>query len=110
MFRDYDGQGGRFGHVGLPARTSDAVGSSVYASADDTTSARVVIVAINKLSRSRSARIELSGPGAWVTTDLFTLTGSSPEPHHESAPAMDGPRALHIKMPPRSVSTIVLRR
>jgi hypothetical protein len=110
MFRDYDGRGGKFGDLGLAAGTSDVVGSSVYASADDTTAARVVIVAINKLSRSRAARLELTGSVAWSSAESYTLTDGAPEPHPGRAPVMDGPRALDFTMPPRSVSTIVLRR
>jgi hypothetical protein len=110
MFRDYDGEGGSFGALGLAASTSDVVGSSIYASADDATAARVVIVAINKWSRSRDARIQLSGPRTWSVAELYTLSDGSPAPHRERSPVMDGPRAVHFTMPARSVSTLVLRR
>ena len=109
MFRDFDGRGGRFGRLGLDAHTSDVPGSSVYASTDDPSASRVVIVALNKLSRGRVAMIDLSGSQAWSRVEVFTLTGSAPEPRQQPAPAIEG-RSLRYAMPPLSVSTIVLSR
>jgi len=109
MFRDFDGRGGRFGRLGLDAHTSDVPGSSVYASTDDPSASRVVIVALNKLSRGRVAMIDLSGSQEWSRVEVFTLTGDAPEPRQQSAPAIEG-RSLRYAMPPLSVSTIVLSR
>jgi hypothetical protein len=110
MFRDYDGRGGKFGAAGLAARTSAPAGSSVYASTDDNAATRVVIVAINKLSRSRAAVIEFSGSFAWRNSEVYTLTETSSEPKVGAALSLADSATLRFTMPPLSVSTIVLRR
>ncbi len=108
MYRDYDGRGGEFGRTGLVAQTSDAVGGSVYASTDDPSASRVVIVVINKLARAREAAIALNAPRGWHRAEVYTLTDGAPEPRRESDLQVSGGQSVHYLMPPMSVSTLVL--
>jgi hypothetical protein len=111
MYRDYDGDGGAFGALGLPARNSAPAASSVYASTDDAGAGRVVIVAINKLRRAREAvvTVEKARTG-WRTAAVYTLTDAAPGPRRGDDIPLAGAATLRYTMPPMSVSTVVLTR
>jgi hypothetical protein len=110
MFRDYDRAGSTFGSTGLAARTSSVAASSVYASTDDSSASRVVLVVINKLSRTREAQIAIAGGSGWRTAEVYTLSEAAEEPQRRKDIALPASGPILYTMPALSVSTIVLRR
>jgi hypothetical protein len=106
MFRNYDGQGGAFGDLGVSATTSDAVNSSVYASLD--AAQRVVVIAINKKAVAQTATITVAHPVALHTAHVYTLTGASASPVQRTDIAVGANNTLSYSMPAMSVSTLVL--
>jgi len=106
MFLNYDGSGARFGDIGLQARTSDIVGSSVYASRD--AAGRIVIVAINKGTTARTARVAITGVSTIRGATVWALANGTPNPVRQAAaPAMVNGQ-LTVVMPAMSVSTVAV--
>ena len=109
MFRNYDGAGGRFGETGLKASTNNVEATSIYASRDSL--GNLVLIAINKTSAARPARIAITGATGLRTAHVYTLTSALPKPFRQ--PDLDlsaAPAALTYSMPAMSVSTIVLMK
>ncbi len=109
MFRDYDGRGGAFGDMSVTAANSDAVKSSVYASADSRNPGRVVIVTINKTGSPLRAAITVSHARVLRSAEVYTLTSASREPQRQADLTLPRRNALVYTLPPMSVSTLVLR-
>ena len=108
LFLNYDGAGSRFGDIGLRAVTSDASGTSVYASRDG--SDNIVVVAINKGAQARTATLTLSGGAAIRSAKAYAMSDGSPNPALQAAgPSVTAGRISYV-MPAMSVSTIVLTR
>lgn len=104
-FLNYDGNGGRFGDVGVDAVTSDSVDAPVYGSLDSAN--RVVLVIINKLNRPRVINIAIAGLGALRTAKPYTLTNGSPVPESQRDLAVGPNDSVRYPMPPMSVTTLV---
>jgi Glycoside hydrolase family 44 len=106
MFRNYDGDGGSFGDTGLRAATSDNAASSVYASRN--AAGQIVIIAINKTTATKSARITVAGAAALTAARVFTMTSASATPAKQADLPIGAGNALDYAMPAMSVSTLVL--
>ncbi len=115
MFRNFDGSGGAFGDVLIPAATSDPAETSIYASSVSDKSGQIVLVAINRTDAPLVTQIDCPGAGSSQFT-AYQLT-------RESRQAADGSSVLpqfvgtfpatalrSYTMPPTSVSTLVLLR
>ncbi len=108
MFRNYDGKGGAFGDRSLDAQSSDVARATVYASADSKDPNRIVIVVINKAATETPARVTLTGERPFRSARTYRLTQASPHPVDAGEVAVKGSE-LDLKLPPLSVTTIVLR-
>jgi hypothetical protein len=111
-FRDYDGQGGAFGNLGASATTTDRARSSVYASADDasyTGPHRVVVVAINKTKAVVSAAVLVTDSRRLTRSEVYVLAAGSPTPARKPDITIGTRNAFIYRMPPLSVTTLVLR-
>jgi hypothetical protein len=108
MYRDYDGQGHGFGDMSIEAKTTDVVGTSVYASTDTADPSRLVIVAINKTGAPRVANIALSATHRFHAAEVYTMTDGSPDPQRNPSLAITNPGTFTYTMPAMSVSTLVL--
>jgi len=75
-YRNFDGQNGAFGDTSISATTSDVANATVYASLDAGAPGRVVIVAINKASSTKTAGITLAHPTAFTKLKAYTLTAA----------------------------------
>lgn len=106
MYRDFDGNGGRFGDQGVAATTSDVAASSVYASRDS--AGRLVLVAINKTDGPLPATIALRGGTRPARTLAYVLTAASPTPARGTDPRSAPDGTVRYTMPAMSVSTLVL--
>lgn len=106
MFRNYDGQGGAFGDVGLAAKTNDAERTSVYASLN--AQGRVVIVALNKTNSSLLFEMLLKRAPPSNHAEVYYLSGTRPQPKRSNDVLVDSTGRLRGELPARSVSTFVL--
>lgn len=110
MFRDYDGAGGTFGDRSLAATSSDPATASVHASTSASNPARVVIVAINKSSSARSAGITIPGTREFRSATVYVMQEGTPVPVRGADLTAVARNAFVYRMPPLSVSTLVLTR
>ncbi len=78
MYRNFDGQGGRFGDVSVQAKTDDIDSSSIYASTDSTNPNRMVVIVINKTNHSLDAAIDLKNGHAIEGAAAYQLTAVAP--------------------------------
>ncbi len=110
VFRNFDGQSGEFGDVGIAANNSDAASTSVYASLSSADPGQVMLVAINKKSDAAvSAGIRLAHPANLETAKVYVLAGDKPEIVAGAPLAATATNAFVYAMPPRSVSVLVFR-
>lgn len=108
-FRNFDGSGGSFGDVSLPAESSDRAAASIYASVSKTDSKRVVLVAINKRTQAVRAGLTVAHPTAFSRAEVYTLSGTSPELVKGADATAVAQNAFNISLPALSVSVLVPR-
>jgi len=120
-FRDYDGAGSAFGATSVSAASSDVAHLSAFASADQASPSRVVIVLVHRPTlagsaldlRSRTVQVQVANAPAFGTARVWQLTSSSPVQAGVATPqrVADVPvsaNAFTIVLPPLSVTTIEL--
>ncbi len=105
---NYDGLGGRFGDTSVAASTSNHEATSVYASLDAGRDDRVVVVAINKATGAVNAEIALEHPRALGTSRTFQVTASTAALVAGPAATVASGNLFRLKLPPSSVTTLVL--
>ena len=109
-FRNYDGQSGEFGDVGIAAANTDTVNTSVYASLSASDPGQVVVVAINKKGDvAVTAGIYLAYPANFGTAKVYVLAGDKAEIVSAPGLAAIDVNAFSYTMPPRSVSVLVFK-
>jgi len=107
-FRNYDGAGGTFGDISVPATSSNVPLATVYASLSSSDPKKVVIVAINKGTTAKSAAIKLTANYAYTKAKVFTITaGGGPNVVAQADVATAATNAWNYAMPAQSVSVIV---
>lgn len=109
MFRDYDGQSGSFGDTSVRAQHSTVAGGSAYASVDNASDDRVVVVLINRTKTARTTALRVTHTQALRTAEVYTLTQASANPVRQADLTLSTVNALVYAMPARSVTTLVLR-
>jgi hypothetical protein len=107
-FVNYDGQGGRFGDTSVAASTSNAEATSVYASVDAGRDDRVVVVALNKSTGAVNAEIAIAHPRTLGTSRTFQVTAATPALVDGASPSAASTNLYRLKLPPSSVTTVVL--
>jgi hypothetical protein len=107
MFRNFDGQQGAFGDMGLAVTGGDPARASLYASVD--AQKRTVLVAINKSDAALPLRVELKDVPKIRSIGVYRLSAAEPRPVAQEDQASRDPAALSLELPPLSVSTLVLR-
>jgi hypothetical protein len=107
-FRNFDGAGARFGGVSVLATTSNVTDTSIYASVDEGSDDRLVLVAINKSSTSTvQAQVALRHSRPLTSGRAYRLTGDGAALRAVSV--SPGGNTLALDLPPFSVTTIELR-
>jgi hypothetical protein len=107
VYRNYDGQGAKFGDRSIAAETSSIYSSSVYASIDSANPSRVVIVAINKRDAATTAAVRITGDTTSAFAQVFVLTGEGAMVRPAPALTAASPGTFEYQMPPLSVSVLV---
>jgi hypothetical protein len=108
MFRNFDGQGGRFGDVSVRATSDDTITTSVYASKSSSAPSKLVVVLINKNDTPITAAVHIDGNSAFGSAHLYALTGASPLPEDRGALTAVGKNDFSVPMPKYSVMTMVV--
>ena len=108
-YRNFDGSGGQFGDTSVSAINSDRAAASVYASTDASNPGRVVIIAINKRTTTKTAGISVAAGARFTTASVYTVTSAGTAPVAASTIASVATNAFNYTMPAQSVSIIVLK-
>jgi len=108
MYRDYDGQGGRFGGVSIGAASSNS-GVDVYAASDSAASPTTLWVMLVNVSGSDqdnlSIAIQSFTPGA--SARVYRMTGGA-APAPDASVAISGGAISGFSLPSNSVALLVI--
>ena len=111
LYTDYDGKGGAFGDLLIPAKTDDVSLCSAYA-AKSSVDENVLTVCMTNKSESEplEAAIHLNGSGeAWQSAEVWAVNGSSKIRLLEGAASVSG-STVSVTLPAYSAAMIVIRR
>jgi hypothetical protein len=106
MYRNFDGEGGRFGDLALPASASDDARVSVHAARDSNDRSRLTVVVINKTEAAFDAELVVEGATP-VAARAHVLTSQAPEPRAGARVVLED-AVLRYRAPAMSVSTLVI--
>lgn len=107
-FLDFDGNGGRYGDLAVPASASNRAALSVFAALDSKDAARLHIVAINKTPAAQSTRFALAGGDySSGTVHGFDEASNGAITQRAAVSGLDG-SGFTYSLPPRSVLHFVL--
>ncbi|MBD3919819.1 fibronectin type III domain-containing protein [Paenibacillus sp. PR3] len=77
LYRNYDGNGSKFGDIHVKANTSDVENSSVYASVKDATNNELHLVVLNKnFDNAQNATIQIAGSQAYTSAAIYGFDGT----------------------------------
>ncbi len=108
VFRNFDGAGGTFGDTSISATSSSAELASVYASIDSGDVNRVVIVAINKATKTTNAAMTVAHPKSFSKLKVYTVTATGGANIVAGADVSAvAANAFNYAMPAMSVSVLV---
>lgn len=108
MFRNYDGQGGQFGDIGVYAASSDQSQISVYA-AQSSSSGVLTILVVNKDTRPFETDVELAGFSPASTASLYRYSGADLTSVVAEEPQTVTASGFAAALPGSSISLFVLR-
>jgi O-glycosyl hydrolase len=106
-YRNFDGQGGKFGDTSVRATSSDVANLSVYASLQANAPDQVVVIAINKATTAKSVGVRLSHPTVYGKLHVYELSGSTPEFSKQADQASTAKNAWRMSLPAQSVNVLV---
>lgn len=109
MFRDFDANRGSFGDTSIRATNPDWSQASLWASVTEGSDNRVVMVLINKTSQSRTAGLQLHHTRRLRVAEVYELSGADPVPQRRADIELILVNAFRYTMPPRSVTTLLLK-
>ena len=107
-YRNYDGKGASFGDTSIEATTTDVPNGTVYASLQSADASKLVIVAINKATTTKTAGIRITHSTVYSKASVYTITaagGAKVVPQTGIVAAATN--AFRYTMPAQSVSVIV---
>jgi hypothetical protein len=107
VYRNFGQAGETFGDTSFGAETDAIEMTSVYASYDENTPQRMVIVAINKANTALNAGITIANPVSYKRLEVYLLEASTPEVVHTSPLTRTHRNAFLYNMPARSVSVLL---
>jgi len=107
MFRDFDGNGAKFGDTSVMATTSDVAKVTAYASTHTDLKGSVTLVLINKQSGSQSVSVKVAGTSKLKPTLMARLQSGLAAPVSATPPAISGD-TVTVTLPATSVTTIRL--
>ena len=109
LYRNYDGEGGRFGDVSVRATTSDRDETSVYA-AEDEASGRLHIILINKnLEGGLRATIDLDSERNYRSGNVWSFDATTSRIRRTAAIGDIDGNSFIYDVPPATAAHIILR-
>lgn len=108
IYRNYDGNGGRFGDVSVAAVSKSAEKLSAYASVSSQNPDLITIVVINKYNRELTTRVIISHNRALESAKVWRLTERSPKPEYTGQLIIQSSGAMMDTLPPRSITEYVI--
>jgi hypothetical protein len=106
LYRNYDGQNGRFGSTEVPASNSDTARTSIYASIDPVDPRHLTLIVINKAMTATTATLNLSGN--YRSAAIYQLTSANSTPQFAGSIPLTNPNSFTYTMPAESASLISL--
>jgi hypothetical protein len=106
-FRNFDGQGGAFGDTSISAQSANVATVTAYASVDQATPGRTVIVLINKATQARTVGLTLAHPQRYQQLRTFTLQGTTPRVVAGNTVMPAAVNAWVVPLPAMSVTVVV---
>lgn len=110
LYRDFDGEGGRFGDASIAITSTDRFYFPGFASYRSAAPGETVFVLLNKTGEARPAEIRLTGAETLPQTGrAFALTDAGPTPVEIDAPVIGEDGVARLILPAMSAVTIELR-
>jgi hypothetical protein len=107
-YRNFDGQGAKFGDVSVQAQTSDVERVSAYASLDAGSDQRLVLVLINRSTADVSVGVSIAHTVAFSRARTFQLTSAAADPKMGEPLTLSSQNAFVQTLPASSVTTVEL--
>ncbi len=109
LFRDYDGEGSRFGDIALSTTNPNSASFSTYAALDSSTG-KLHVILLNKMAQAVEGQLELSGLAADVASvsayGFSEQTG--PEIQSMDTSTIEPAGSLRVALPARSATHYAL--
>ncbi|MFC5470743.1 glycoside hydrolase family 44 protein, partial [Cohnella suwonensis] len=110
LFRNYDGNGSKFGDVHVKADTSDVANSSVYASVKDDTNSELHLIVVNKSFDSPlNANIQIAGGTSYTSGAVYGFDGTSTALNQAGTISSISGNQFTYSVPPLTAYHIVLQ-
>jgi Glycoside hydrolase family 44 len=106
-YRNFDGQGAKFGDTSVRATSSDITSVSVYASLQASAPDDVVLIAINRATADKTVGVRLSHPSVFASLQIHQLAGTTAELSAKPDLPSAAKNAWKITLPAQSVSVLV---
>lgn len=109
LYRNYDGNGSRFGNELLYSDNGGDNMSSCYAAQHNGDNSEITLILTNKNARdNKQFTIELDSSTIYQTAEEYTITGDSPGITHTGDLLKSEGNSFSLTMPPRTVSLLVI--
>lgn len=109
LYRNFDGNGGRFGNVSVRASTSDVANVTVYGAIDTPDAGRVTVVAINKSETATPVTLRLVSPAALKTVSAYRLAGTSSSVAPVAGVTLGANKTITTTLPALSATVFAVR-
>jgi hypothetical protein len=106
-FRNFDGEGARFGDTALTTVTDDIVRTSVHAAVDWADQNRLVVIAINRSQDPLITGLCIAHPTRFTRADTWVLDATAAAVRPSQALSAAGTNAFQFTLPAQSVLVIV---
>ena len=105
--RNFDGHGAAFGDTSRYARSSNVPVVTVYASHDAADPSRVVVLAINKATTSKTVALKVADTTAFGHAEVWRITSASAAVVAAPTLTAAATNAFRTTLPPMSVTVFV---
>jgi len=110
LYRNYDGNGSKFGDIHVKADTSDAANSSVYASVEDNTNSELHLIVLNKSFDSPlNAAIQIAADKAYTSGAVYGFDGTGTSLAQAGVISSISGNQFTYSIPPLTAYHIVLK-
>ncbi len=109
LYRNYDGNGGKFGEMSMPVAWADRAGFSAYAGGYLGHPEHFSLLLLNKQTSAQVANVVLSGSSHHFSfASAYTLTGAGPTPVQVADVPINGATSFNTSLPPMSATLLLV--